>query len=95
MVKNALPGQTIEFLVNKKRKGKCDGLLSGNPAICSGAGRDPLSSFWHLRRLCVQSIPYEQQLEIKEQQVKELLDSVCSDYVFEGIKGSPIVRGIP
>ena len=27
VVKNALPGQTIEFLVNKKRKGKCEGRL--------------------------------------------------------------------
>ena len=43
---------------------------------------------------CVcQSIPYEEQLKIKEQQIKTLLDSVCQDYVFEGIKGSPIHEG--
>ena len=41
----------------------------------------------------LQSIPYEQQLEIRQQQVKELLDTVCSNYEFEGIKGSPIYEG--
>ena len=27
IVKNALPGQTIRFVINKKRKGKCEGRL--------------------------------------------------------------------
>ena len=38
-----------------------------------------------------QSLPYEEQLKIKEGQIKSLLDSVCKSYEFEGIKGSPIL----
>ena len=40
-----------------------------------------------------QSLPYEEQLKIKEGQIKSLLDSVCKSYEFEGIKGSPISDG--
>ena len=36
-----------------------------------------------------QTLSYEQQLEIKSNQIKELLDSVCEDYLYEGIKKSP------
>ena len=93
-VKNALPGQRIRFLINKKRSGRCEGRLmevlepspEENPAIaCTKAG------------ICggclYQGIPYEEQLRIKEQQIKDLLDSVCEDYEFEGIKGSPLHEG--
>lgn len=93
-VKNALPGQRIRFLINKKRSGRCEGRLMEvlepspveNSAIaCTKAG------------ICggclYQGIPYEEQLRIKEQQIKDLLDSVCEDYEFEGIKGSPLHEG--
>lgn len=93
-VKNALPGQKIRFLINKKRSGRCEGRLMEvlepspveNSAIaCTKAG------------ICggclYQGIPYEEQLRIKEQQIKDLLDSVCEDYEFEGIKGSPLHEG--
>jgi tRNA/tmRNA/rRNA uracil-C5-methylase (TrmA/RlmC/RlmD family) len=33
---------------------------------------------------------YESQLDMKKDQVKRLLDQVCSDYTFEGILGSPV-----
>ena len=35
-------------------------------------------------------MPYEKQLELKENWVKGLIDAVCEDYEFEGIKGSPV-----
>ncbi|PNV63106.1 23S rRNA (uracil(1939)-C(5))-methyltransferase RlmD [Clostridium sp. chh4-2] len=94
VVKHAITGQKISFLINKKRKGKCEGRLlevlekspietAENPCphagICGGCG--------------YQTLPYEEQLKIKEGQVKELLDSVCEDCEFEGIKGSPISEG--
>ena len=40
-----------------------------------------------------QPIPYEEQLAIKEKQVRSLLDAVCPEYEFEGILGSPLVQG--
>lgn len=94
VVKNAIPGQTVRFVVNKKRKGKCEGRLleivehselecpeesCPQAGICGGC--------------LYQTLPYEEQLRIKEAQVKELLDSVCDAYVFEGIKGSPTAGG--
>ena len=39
------------------------------------------------------TLSYEQQLELKKEQVKGLIDGVCEDYVFEGIIGSPIEWG--
>jgi tRNA/tmRNA/rRNA uracil-C5-methylase (TrmA/RlmC/RlmD family) len=36
---------------------------------------------------------YENQLEMKQEQVKRLLDQVCKDYTFEGILGSPVEWG--
>ncbi|MBS6644197.1 MAG: 23S rRNA (uracil(1939)-C(5))-methyltransferase RlmD [Clostridiaceae bacterium] len=94
VVKHAITGQKISFVVSKKRKGKCEGrlleVLEKSPAesaenpcphagICGGCGYQTLS--------------YEEQLKIKEEQVKDLIDSVCDEYEFEGIKGSPISDG--
>ena len=95
VVKNTLPGQKITFMVNKVRKGKAEarlleieeksGLETGSPCphfgICGG---------------CTYiSLPYEEQLKIKEAQIKKLLsnclDGKQKEYVFEGIKGSPAV----
>ena len=54
-----------------------------------------MSPFWDMRRLYYQSLPYEEQLNIKKEQVKSLLDTVVADgtYEFQGIKASPISSG--
>lgn len=91
VVKNAIPGQRIRFMINKKRQGRCEGSLSQvlersplekNENICAHFGACGGCLF--------QSLPYEEQLKIKEMQVKELLDGVCENYIFEGIIGSPL-----
>lgn len=94
VVKNALPGQVIRFLINKKRKGKCEGrLLEVVKKSVLESRTDACGQFGLCGGCLYQSIPYEEQLKIKEEQVKALLDSVCDDYLFEGIKGSPIADG--
>ena len=94
VVKNALPGQSIRFMINKKRKGKCEGrLLEVLQKSVLESREDVCNQFGICGGCLYQSIPYEEQLRIKEAQVKELLDSVCSDYEFEGIKGSPVFDG--
>lgn len=94
VVKNALPGQVIRFLINKKRKGKCEGrLLEVVEKSVLESRTDACGQFGLCGGCLYQSIPYEEQLKIKEEQVKVLLDSVCDDYLFEGIKGSPISDG--
>ena len=96
VVKNAIPGQKIQCVITKHRKGKSEArtleILEPSPVeqpekacphfgICGG---------------CIyQSLPYEEQLNIKKEQVKSLLDSVVEDgtYEFQGIKASPAHLG--
>ena len=91
VVKNSLPGQKIRFGVNKVRKGKAEARLlevMEKSPLETGA---PCSHFGVCGGCTYLSLPYDTQLEIKEKQVKKLLDSVLKDgtYVWEGIKGSP------
>lgn len=90
VVKNALPGQNIRFFLNKKRKGKSEGRLMEilEPSPLETA-EDVCPHFGRCGGCLYQSIPYEEQLKIKEWQVLELLKDVCPDFEFEGIKGSP------
>lgn len=94
IVKNALPGQEVTFAVNKKRGGRCEGRLLEVVKESPLETEENRCPHFGICGGCVcQSIPYEEQLKIKAQQIKTLLDSVCQDYVFEGIKGSPIHEG--
>ncbi len=93
VVKNALPGQTVQLRVNKLRKGKAEGILLD---VAEPGPKEiaPKCSFFGLCGGCTYlSLPYEEQLEIKEGQVKKLLDSVLHKqvvpYRWEGIKASP------
>ena len=93
VVKNALPGQTVQFRVNKIRKGKAEGALLEVLAKAP-AEIEPKCSFFGMCGGCTYlALPYEEQLQIKESQVHKLLDSVLSKqeapYVWEGIKASP------
>lgn len=94
IVKNAIPGQTIRLLINKKRRGRCEGRLLEVVKPSEMELTDGVCPHFGICGGCLyQSLPYQEQLKIKERQVKELLDSVCSSYVFEGIKGSPVTEG--
>lgn len=91
IVKNAIEGQKIQFSVNKIRKGRGEGrmldILEKSPIEL----KEPACVHFGACGGCTyQNISYEEQLKLKQRQVRELLDSVIkSDYVFEGIKGSP------
>lgn len=94
IVKNALPGQKVRFAINKKRNGRCEGRLLEVVEMSPLESEDGRCQHFGICGGCLsQSIPYEEQLKIKAQQVKELVDSVCGDYCFEGIKGSPVSEG--
>ncbi len=96
VVKNALPGQLVRFVINKKRHGRCEGrlleVLEKSP-LERPCGDGVCPHFGVCGGCLYQSLPYEEQLKIKEQQIRELVDSVCPAYIFEGIKGSPISDG--
>lgn len=91
VVKNALPGQEIRFLINKKRRGKCEGRLLEvlTPSPIETA-KKPCPHFGICGGCTYQTLPYGEQLKIKEKQVKKLLHQVISEDVFEEIKPSPV-----
>lgn len=90
-VKNTVPGQTVRFQVTKVRKGKAEArlleVLERSPLECEPACRH----FADCGGCTYQNLPYEEQLRLKEQQVKEILDQAVTgdSYEFQGIKESP------
>lgn len=89
-VKNALPGQTIRFMINKAKRGKYEGRLLeviSPSAIESRQGS--CTNFGQCGGCSYQTLSYEEQLKHKASQVETLLRKVCPDLPFEGIVGSP------
>jgi len=95
VVKNTLPGQKVTFMVNKVRKGKAEGRLLKIEENSILETDSPCPHFGICGGCTYISLPYEEQLKIKEVQVKKLLDNCLNgkqkEYSFEGIKGSPAV----
>lgn len=93
IVKNSLPGQKVTLSVNKVRKGKAEGRLLEVTEKSPLEVGSPCSHFGVCGGCTYLSLAYEEQLRIKEEQVKRLLDSVLcrqkQPYKWEGIKGSP------
>ena len=89
IVKNGVPGQKVRFSVNKVRNGKCEGrlmeIIEKSPLEIEPA----CLHFGFCGGCTYQNLPYDEQLAMKAAQVKALLDEVCKNYVFEGIKESP------
>ncbi len=92
-VKNVLPGQKITLVIQKKRNNKAEGRMLTLEERSPMESDSPCPHFGQCGGCTYISLPYEKQLEIKEQQVKKLLDSVLDKqedcWEFQGIKGSP------
>lgn len=94
VVKNALPGQKIRFAIHKKRGNQVEGRLLEILEPSPLEQQDKACPHFGTCGGCLyQSLPYEEQLKLKEKQVKELVDKVCDNWEFEGIKGSPLWDG--
>lgn len=91
VVKNAIEGQKLRFSVNKIRKGRGEGrILEVLEKAPIELEKPYCIHFGNCGGCTYQNISYEEQLKLKERQVKDLLDSVIKDeYEFEGIKASP------
>lgn len=93
VVKNTIPGQKVSFLVNKVRKGKAEGRLL---EILEKSPLEETPSCPHFGECggCTYlSLPYEEQLKIKEAQVRGMMEEAIGDkceYQWLGIKGSPV-----
>ncbi len=97
VVKNVLPGQQLSVMIGKVRKGKGEGralqVLKPSPDEIPA----PCPHFGSCGGCTYLSLPYEKQLELKQRQVKELLDGALAGqeeagcpWEFEPIKPSPM-----
>ena len=92
IVKNTIPGQRISFAVNKVRKGKAEARLLQVLQKSPLETDSPCPHFGQCGGCVYQSLPYEEQLKLKENQVRGLMDAAIGDsceYEFLGIKKSP------
>ena len=102
IVKNGIPGQRIRFMINKKRSGRAEGRLLEVLEKSPLETREPVCSIFPACGGCMyQTMAYEDQLHMKEEQVRSLLDGAVNEwkknsgkdlpsYKWEGIHGSPI-----
>lgn len=102
IVKNGIPGQKIRFMINKKRSGRAEGRLLEVLEKSALETREPVCSIFPACGGCMyQTMAYEDQLHMKEEQVRSLLDGAVDEwkkssgkdipsYKWEGIHGSPI-----
>ncbi len=93
-VKNALPEQKIRFSVNKVRGKKAEGRLLQVLEPSPLESEKVCGNFGQCGGCLYLSLPYEEQLRIKEEQVKGLLEqAVSGEFVYEGILPSPSPYG--
>lgn len=93
VVKNTIPGQKVSFLVNKVRKGKAEGRLLETIEKSPLEEEASCPHFGECGGCTYLSLPYEEQLKIKEAQVRAMMEEAVSDkceYEWLGIKGSPV-----
>ena len=98
VVKNALCGQKVSVSIQKVRKGKAEGRLLEILEKSPKELETPGCVHYGVCGGCMfQSLPYEEQLSMKEAQVKKLIDEVITpeneDYKFLPIKPSPRQQG--
>lgn len=88
VVKNGLPGQTVTFVINKKRNGRCEGrLLKVEERSSLETEENCCPHFGSCGGCLMQSIPYEEQIAVKRQQMELLLGGFGE---IRGIKPSPV-----
>lgn len=92
IVKGTIPGQTVKFVVSKKRTGKAIGRLKEVVEKSELENVEPKCPHFGMCGGCsYQTMDYDNQLSLKEKTVKDILDNaVKQDYKFEGIIGSPV-----
>ena len=104
IVKGALPGQKIKFRAKKVRKDKSQGILLEVTEKSPLETAEPMCCrFGKCGGCSYQTLPYEKQLELKKNQVLEIIDNVYKtldsslgikkDYIYDGILPSPEIKG--
>ena len=90
IVKNGIPGQKVRFMINKFKKGSAEGRLLEVLEKSPLETRTPVCSIFPECGGCMyQTMPYEEQIRMKEGQIRRIMDeAVQGEYVFEGVKSS-------
>ncbi len=90
-VKGCLPGQRVQCVVKRKKGGKAEGMLQEVLEASPLESKEPACALFGECGGCTyQTLPYEEQLKLKEYQVKKLLDEVIkTPYIWEAALGSP------
>lgn len=94
IVKNTIPGQKVEFVVNKVKHQRAEGRLMEVIEKSPLETEEPCPHFGMCGGCTYQTVPYEKQLDMKLTQVKKLISDAIgteeeSGYGFIGIHGSP------
>ena len=91
VVKNGVPGQKVRFSVNKVRRGKAEGRILEVLEKSPLEAEPPCPHFGQCGGCTYQNLPYEEQLKLKEGQMKQMFDeAVDGPYIWEGVKKSPV-----
>ena len=105
LIKNGIPGQKVRFMIQKKRSGRAQGHIMEVLEKSPLETREPVCSNFPACGGCMyQTMSYENQLHMKETQIRELLEEALiqggqtdengrADFEWEGIHGSPIEFG--
>lgn len=93
IVKNGIPGQKVKFIVNKFKSGNAEGRLLEVLEKSEKETRTPVCSIFPACGGCMyQTMSYEDQMQMKGEQVREILESAMAHgktFTFEGVKASP------
>lgn len=96
IVKNGIPGQKVRFAIQKKRSGRMEGRLLEVLEKSPLETREPVcDEFPECGGCMYQTMSYEEQLKMKETQIRQLLDNALEkggqkEYCWEGIHRSPV-----
>ena len=105
LIKNGIPGQKVRFMIQKKRSGRAQGRILEVLEKSPFETRDAVCNNFPACGGCMyQTMSYENQLVMKETQIRELLEEALvrggqvdkngqADFDWEGIHGSPIEFG--
>ena len=96
-VKGAIKGQKVSCRITKLKKGKADGRLLEVLEKSELEDASPVCSHFGMCGGCsYQTLSYENQLKVKEELVKGLLDGVIDSevhpYEWQGILASPVTK---
>lgn len=94
IIKNVITGQKVRATVHKKRKGRAEGRLLEVLEKAPGEIPSSCPHFGACGGCTYQNLSYDRQLQMKEKQIKEMMDhAVRGEYIWEGTSPSPVING--